>query len=215
MTFEDLMHWVGDEPIFETSLLLVGQVDRASVRQQLVRWTQAGKILQLRRGLYTLARPWRKVDPHPFVVANKLSPGSYVSLQSALSHHGLIPEYVPVTTSVGPVRTRRWDTVLGSYLFRHVDERYVGGYEEVELADGQSAWVATPEKALVDLVHLVAGADDEAYLRELRLEELDRLDLRAFRRWAEDLDRPKLRRASEALERIADEASHSRYLEAA
>lgn len=205
MKFEDLMRAVSDEPLFETSLLLVGEVDPASVRQQLARWGKAGKIVQLRRGLYTLAEPWRKVDPHPFVVANKLSPGSYVSLQSALAHHGLLPEYVPVTTSAGPVRTRRWDTELGSYLFRHLDDRYVGGYDEMELPDGQSAWVATPEKALVDLVHLVAGADDEAYLRELRLQEASRLDLDAFGCWAENLDRPKLRRAAAALERIAAE----------
>lgn len=215
MKFVDLMRAVGDEPLFETSLLLVGDVAPATVSRQLSRWTKAGKIFQIRRGLYALAEPWRKADPHPFVVANHLSPGSYVSLQSALAHHGFIPEFVPVTTSVGPVRTRRWDSELGSYLFRHLEDRYVGGYAEVELPDGQRAWIATPEKALVDLVHLVAGADDEAYLRELRLEELDRLDLRAFRRWAEDLDRPKLRRASDALERIVDEASHGRHREAA
>ena len=44
------------------------------------------------------------MEPHPFLVANVLQRGSYVSQQSALAFHGIIPEHVPVVTSVGPRR---------------------------------------------------------------------------------------------------------------
>jgi hypothetical protein len=44
------------------------------------------------------------------------------------------------------------------------------------------ALVATPEKALLDLVYLQPGGDQPAYLRELCLQYLEQLDLEAPRR---------------------------------
>ena len=69
MEFGRLLEIVGDEPIFETSLLLAGDVDSANTRRQLSRWTKAGRLHQLRRGLYALAPPFQKVKPHPFLTA--------------------------------------------------------------------------------------------------------------------------------------------------
>lgn len=212
MRFDELLQWVGDEPVFETGLLLSGGIDPSDVRRQLSRWVRAGKLLQLRRGVYTLEPPWRKTEPHPFVVANFLEMGSYVSLQSALAHHGLIPETVPVVTSVGKVRTSRRDTPLGSYLYRHLDSRYLGGYHEEELPGGQRAWVASPEKALLDLVHLEPEADQVKFLEALRLEDLDRLDFDAMGRWAVDLARPKLRSATRRLREMAGDRSAGRLI---
>src|SRR5512137_1484416 len=154
MEFVRLVEIVGDEPVFETGLLLAGDVDPNDVRKQLSRWTLAGKLYQLRRGLYTLAPPYQKVKPHPFVIANRLAPNSYVSCQSALAYYGLIPEYVPVTTSVTTARPIRWDTPLGSFEFRHVKVELLRGYRLTDLGNDQQAFVATPEKALLDLVHL-------------------------------------------------------------
>ncbi|MEA3406614.1 MAG: type IV toxin-antitoxin system AbiEi family antitoxin domain-containing protein [Chloroflexota bacterium] len=195
MKFEELVEIVGDEPIFETSLLLAGDVDAANVHRQLSRWTRAGRIYQLRRGLYALAPPFQKVKPHPFLVANRLVHPSYVSLQSALAYYGLIPEYVPVTTSVTTARPGRWDTPLGSYTFRHVKTEFFRGYCLREVGVEQEAFVASEEKALLDLIYLEPGTDAPAYLRELRLQNLDQLDLERLRAWAQRAHSPKLRRA--------------------
>lgn len=105
MKFENLISLVGDQPFFETGLLLAGDVDPNDLRRQLSRWTRAGKIRQLRRGLYTFVPPYNKVAPHPFLTANALVPGSYVSGVSALAHYVLIPEYAPRTVSVTISRT--------------------------------------------------------------------------------------------------------------
>ncbi len=196
MEFEELLEIVGDEPVFETSLLLAGDVDPANVYRQLSRWTDAGRIYQLRRGLYALAPPFQKVEPHPFLVANRLVEPSYVSLQSALGHYGLIPEVVPVATSVTTGRPGRWDTPLGSYAFRHVKTELFRDYRRLSVSDGQEAFVASPEKALVDLVYLEPGADSLAYLQELRLQNLDQLDVVRLQRQAEHADSPKLERAA-------------------
>jgi predicted transcriptional regulator of viral defense system len=203
MEFARLVEIVGDEPAFETGLLLAGDVDPNDVRKQLSRWTQAGKLYQLRRGLYTLAPPFQKVKPHPFVIANRLVPNSYVSRQSALAHYGLIPEYVPVTTSVTTARPARWDTPLGSFEFRHVKVELWRGYRLTDLGDNQQAFVAAPEKALLDLIHLQSGGDSPDYLRELRLQNFERLDMDELQRQADLAASPKLRRAVNAIKELA------------
>ena len=202
MEFTRLVEIAGEEPAFVTGLLLAGNVDPNAVRKQLSRWTQAGRLYQLRRGLYTLAPPFQKVKPHPFVIANRMVPSSYVSLQSALAYYGLIPEYVPVTTSVTTARPARWDTPLGSFEFRHVKVELLRGYRLADLGN-QQAFVATPEKALIDLIHLQPGSDSPNYLRELRLQNLDRLDMDELQHQADLAGSPKLRRAAKAVRELA------------
>jgi predicted transcriptional regulator of viral defense system len=197
MEFERLLEIVGDEPIFETTLLLAGDVDPANTRRQLSRWTEAGRLYQLRRGIYALAPPFQKVKPHPFLVANRMVRASYVSLQAALAYYGLIPEYVPVVTSVTTARPGRWETPLGVYEFCHVKTDLLFGYQLANLDGGQKAFLATPEKALLDLIYLQPGGDSPAYLQELRLQNLDRLDAEELRHQAERTGSPKLRRAAE------------------
>ncbi|MFO7741985.1 MAG: type IV toxin-antitoxin system AbiEi family antitoxin domain-containing protein [Anaerolineae bacterium] len=203
MDFERLMEIVGDQPVFETSLLLAGDVDRANVQRQLSRWTKSGRLYQLRRGLYALAPPFQKVKPHPFVVANRMLQPSYVSLQSALAYYGLIPEVVPVTTSVTTLRPSRWDTPLGSYAFRHVKNELFQDYRLLEVADEQEAFVASPEKALLDLIYLEPRADSHTYLKELRLQNLEVLDLDRLQDQAELASSPKLQRAAARVAALA------------
>ncbi|MEJ5198039.1 MAG: hypothetical protein WHX53_03865 [Anaerolineae bacterium] len=196
MEFHELLQIVGEEPVFETGLLLAGDVNPADVQRQLSRWTAAGRLHQLRRGVYALAAPYQKVKPHPFAVANALVRSSYVSLQAALAHYDLIPEYTPVVTNVTGGRPGRWETALGVFEYRHVKASWLHGYHQLDLGAGQRAFVATPEKALLDLVYLQPGGDDPAYLAELRLQNLDRLDLERLAGFAERSGSPKLRRAA-------------------
>ena len=85
MKFGELLTLVADEPVFPSSLLLSGKADERPMRLQVSRWVKAGRLHQIRRRLYALAPPWHKVESHPFLVANSLRRGSYVSLQSARS----------------------------------------------------------------------------------------------------------------------------------
>ena len=203
MEFKRLVEIVGDEPVFETGLLLAGCVDPVDVLRQLSRWTKAWRIYQLRRGLYAMAPPFQKVKPHPFVIANRLVRGSYVSCQSALAHYGLIPEHVPVVTSVTTARPARWETPLGVYEFRHIKTALLRSYQLAEVGTGQQAFVATPEKALLDLVYLQPGSDSPAYLRELRLQNLDRLNLGELLRQANLADSTKLQKVADFVAELA------------
>ncbi|NLG83333.1 MAG: hypothetical protein GX493_01730 [Firmicutes bacterium] len=204
MKFEELLAAVGDEPVFETGLLLAGDVDPSDVRRQLSRWVRSGRLLQLRRGLYALAPPFQKNPPHPFLVANRLVGGSYVSLQSALAYYGLIPEGVHAVTSVTPGRPVTFHTPLGRYEYRHLKPSLLRGYILTAVGNGQEAYLATPEKALLDLIYLTPGGDAPAYLRELRLENLAILRPEEL---ARHVTSPKLRRAVEYVLRLRAEES--------
>jgi len=207
MEFVRLVEIVKDEPVFETGLLLAGDVDPNHVRRQLTRWTNAGRLHQLRRGLYALAPPFRKVKPYPFTIANHMVPGSYVSCQSALAHYGLIPEYVPTVVSVCSSRPRRWDTPLGGFLFRHVRRDHLLGYRVLDMGGGQQALVARPEKALLDLIYLTPDGDSESYIRSLRLQNLEILDMQSLQDLAQAFGKPKLMRAAGQLELLIQKTS--------
>ncbi|MEI8189651.1 MAG: hypothetical protein WCI75_08035 [candidate division NC10 bacterium] len=196
MKWESLLGLVANEPVFSSALLLAGNVSARQVRLQLSRWVKAGRLLQLRRGLYALAPVWRKMEPHAFLVANRLQRGSYVSVQAALAFHGMIPEHVPVVTSVGPGRPEMVRNPLGAFQFTHLAEALRFGYAQVEVAPRQVAFVASPEKALLDLVHLTPGADSPEYLRELRLQNPEAINVSVIMDLAQRSGKPKLIRAA-------------------
>jgi len=50
MEYTDLVEIIGDEPVFETGLLLSGDANPRDIHRQLSRWKQTGKIYQLRPG---------------------------------------------------------------------------------------------------------------------------------------------------------------------
>lgn len=119
---------------------------------------QHGELLQLRRGLYLLAPQPQSKLPHPFVLAQALQTGSYISFESALSFHGWIPESVPVTMSVVPGRRRLAvdHPALGLLRFYPLALRQGYFLEAVDrhTLNGQTALVAQPLRALLDIVCL-------------------------------------------------------------
>lgn len=204
MRFRELLEIVEDEPVFDTGLLTAGRDPDPSLPGQLVRWRRAGRLHQLRRGLYALAPPYRKTIPHPFLVANRLAPGSYVSGVSALAYAGAVPEFVPETTSCGPGRPGIRETPLGRYSFRHVKPAMLRGYRLTELGGGQRAFLARPEKAFLDLVYLQPGGDRPAAISELRL-FLGAISVPALEAAAEAAGSPKLVRAARHVRALAED----------
>ncbi len=208
MKWKELLNLVGGEPVFTSAMLRAGKVSDAKLRLQLVRWTKDGRILKLRRGVYLLATPYRRIEPHPFLIANHLRKASYVSLQSALAYHGMIPEHVPVVTSVTTARPERLHTPVGVYTFQHVKPSRFFSYVQVEITRGQYAFVAAPEKALLDLIYLTPNADRVPYLCELRLQNLQAMNCDILASDAARFGKTKLRRAAEHVMRIIKEEAY-------
>jgi len=204
MKFEELLKKAGELPCFSTRFLAAGE-NLSQVRLQLARWVKDGRLIKIHKGLYTLAEPYRKLKPELFCVANSLKSPSYVSLQSALSRYGLIPEFVPVTTSITTTRPQLIETPLGRFEYRHVSKNLFWGYQMLELTENQRAFAASPEKALLDLVYLTSHGDTEDFLRELRLQNFSRLSKNVLREYSKKFGSPKIERAVMNIETIIDE----------
>jgi hypothetical protein len=119
------------------------------------RAVQAGEILRLKPGLYILKKEYRKSEAHPYAVAAMLHWPSHVSVETALSHHGLIPEAVFQVASVTAARSRQFDTPLGLFTFQRVPAQVpIAGVEALKVEGGTWAFVATPLRAIADTVYL-------------------------------------------------------------
>ena len=199
MTFEQLVDVAADLHCFSAGMVTAGE-DIDVVRVQLSRWVSNGRLVRIHKGWYTLREPFRRIRLDLNVVACTIKRGSYVSLQSALAHHGMVPEYVSETTCVTTSRPLSIDSPMGRIGYRHVKRNVFLGYRQ-EVSGKQEAYIALPEKALLDLLYLTPGSDDAAYIEELRLQASEQLDTYKMMRMAERFGTPRLLRAVEHLDR--------------
>lgn len=208
MYFQEVAPLLAKLPLFESSHLFAGAQNPQQVQRRLSDWVRAGKVIQLRRGLYTIAPPYQRQQPHSYVIANHLVRGSYVSLHTALSHYDLIPEHVAVVTSVTTGRPGTWQNLYGHFSYQHMQPALFFGFRYWQVTQTQWAYLATPEKALLDLIYLTPDGGSEGYIRALRLQNLDQLDSERLTQYAARAAKPKLRRAlSHILQLVAEEAA--------
>lgn len=160
---------------------------------------EAGLVRRLRRGLWAL-------DPEvePFIVPPFLTAplSAYVSLWSALSHHGLI-EQIPRQISVASLdRSRRIATSVGTYAIHHLAPELIGGFRGSE----REGYLATPEKALFDTVYVRAAAGSKAFFPELSLPA--KFDDAQTGEWIDRVAAPRLRTlVSRRLQEVLQQAS--------
>ena len=203
MKYEQFITMTGRLPIIEVELILAGISNPDPVRVQLSRWEKAHKLIQLRRGVYLLPESYRKIDVYDPHVAAVLKKPSYISLEKALEYHDMIPEAVKIYTSVTTKRNMRFTTKLGIFNYQHIKNSIFWGYEAVTV-DKQTAFFATPEKALLDLLYLKKIKVTPAYLEELRLQNLEKLNLRRLLEYGRRFKKPGMRRAARLIKKYAE-----------
>jgi len=203
MEFEEFVYKVQDLPVIITEYFSAGQKDSLPMEVQLSRWKKSGKIIQLKRGVYLLAEPYRKRQVYEFYLAGLLQQPSYISLEKAFEFHNLIPEAVNSFTSVTPKRHACYETPVGRFDYRHIRESLFWGYQSVTLY-GQTAFMALPEKALLDFFYLSPHEPDEDYLKEMRLQNLDLIEPEKMEYFSRRFGKPKLRRTAEAMIKLCE-----------
>lgn len=139
-------------PLPVINSVLVGKSDDAR-RSFLKRACQSGNLIRVKNGLYLRAGDLKNSAFNAFSVANYIVVPSYVSLESALSFYGLIPEAVYTTTSVTTQKTSSKQTPVGLFSFSHLKISYFnfGFYQN---HNNDNYLIATPLKALMDFIVL-------------------------------------------------------------
>jgi predicted transcriptional regulator of viral defense system len=145
---------------------------------------QAGLARRLRQGLWAL-----QPNIDPFTLAPYLTAPfpAYISFWSALARHDMI-EQIPRQISVASLdRTRHLTTTIGVYSIHHLDPGLFDGYQGSQ----ETAYIATPEKALFDTVYVRASRGARSFLPELSLP--DSFDETQLERWRSRIATPRQR----------------------
>ena len=152
----------------------------ASPRSKLTRLIKSGELIQVRRGLFVDDRSTSLRSLAPVVYGP-----SYISFQSALAIWNLIPERVPVmiSASFNKNKDKAYHTPLGEFRYLYLPNTVYPYGIQLEKENGMGYLIASPEKALCDMVYktpsLLHTADIEAFLLEdlrMELEELLKFD---------------------------------------
>lgn len=153
-------------------MLLSALKDYKFPRNKIGQLAKAGVITRVKKGIYV-----KSGEPfHNFVLANMICGPSYVSEDSALSHYGLIPEAVRITTSTTCGHKRSFSTPVGEFRYESLPmQLYPIGIRRIAESETHAFLIAAPEKALFDRLRRVPGIQSEANLENYLFESM-RLD---------------------------------------
>lgn len=159
-------------------------------------WIKSGELVSVRRGLYIPGPESELPVPSAFLIANHLRGPSYISLDSALSYWGFIPERVYEITSATLKTARKFKTPVGRFSYEHLPSPYYSfGIESVQLTEKQTVLMASREKAVCDKIILTSGIklrsvrqSKELLIDDLRMDEslLQNLNTNTIHSWIND-----------------------------
>jgi predicted transcriptional regulator of viral defense system len=195
MSFQEEIQSYAEQPITKQLLLdMLKEYKRPHdkidelVRQQM--------LIQIKRGLYIAGTRLSIASPEPFLIANHLYGPSYISLDTALSYWGLIPEKVYEISSVTTNKSKTYKTDIGRFSYKYMPLPYYSfGIKQVVLTKKQTVLMASPEKALCDKIITTSGVllrsvkqTLELLMEDFRIDKamLRNLDATAIGGWAKD-----------------------------
>lgn len=193
MNFFNLKEKMAELPCFETNelKLVLGRDFSDAMFVNLKNWVKKEHLIMLRRGLYVFSEKAKEADV--MVFATKIYPPSYVSLETALSFYGIIPEAVFVTTSVTTRKTQNFQTPLGSFSYQKIKKEVFGGFEP-QKSGAFFFNLALPEKALVDLFYLKRNILDgtEEQFSSYRFNKDFKFDIKRLKLFSEKFQNKKV-----------------------
>jgi predicted transcriptional regulator of viral defense system len=174
---EQILVQVGNVVTFDQIVPFLPVDTSEQQRQFIYRLVQAGWLVRIKKGLYQVAdlSSLGALTLSPYNIAHLLVPESYVSFESALQHHGLYDQLLNGTVSVS---LKQHQTVaLQGFAYQYVKtlQKYFYGWQEYGL-DSQMVKIATPEKALIDMIQYHRTDYTADVVREKLQEYQDILD---------------------------------------
>jgi len=152
-----------------------------SPKDKISRLTIDGDLIRLKKGLYLPVSDNTREFQTLALIANQMLGPSYVSLETALSYYGLIPEKVCSIRSVTTKRSKKFTNPLGQFEYLSAKNNYFSiGIKQVMLND-ISFLIASPEKAICDMIVMTASIKIQSAkaMREY-IEEDMRIDIDEF-----------------------------------
>jgi hypothetical protein len=162
-----------------------------SPKDKIATLEKIGMLIRIKKGVYVISPQITKSKLSVELIANHLYGPSYVSLHSALSYYGLIPERVHIITSVTTKRAKRFTNSLGTFDYETISTDYYSvGIRQQTTEAGHFFLIASPEKAVCDLIQASSGLRLQSSKAMLSyLEDDMRIDLAMLQNWDKDIIR--------------------------
>lgn len=128
--------------------------DYKQAKNLVTKLVKNGWLIRIKRGLYAISDLSSRgfLSLSPYVAANLLNHQSYVSFESALQHYGMFDQLVGKTISISLIQYKSVKLAGMEYSFVKTKPEYYFGWQNVPI-DSRTARIATPEKALIDIVN--------------------------------------------------------------
>lgn len=137
---------------------------------KLNRLVKEGVYGRIKQGLYSDDK-----EPDPRTLATTFVNPSYISFNTALSYHDMIPEYVYSMTcaTYSKTKSRYFSFNDTDYHYYDVPSEvyHIGIYFE-KVDSGDTYWIATKEKALCDKLYHIEPRDNLSEMNDLILDDL-------------------------------------------
>ncbi len=179
MNIEQLRKLVEKEEI-DYQLLLSALSEYRYPRDKISGWLKSGDLVRVKKGLYVFGNNAALTAYSKEILANLIYGPSVISLEYALSYYGFIPERTITLTSITNKRDKSFSTPIGDFTYRYINQKkYPVGIEIMQTSITKKFFMASPEKALSDHIHLVdkhlkltTTEEIESYLLyDLRIDE--------------------------------------------
>ncbi len=151
----DVLDQFGNVPV-DYSVLRSVFSDYKVPRNKVFRLEEEGKLIRLKKGMYVVSPDVSGQLLSVELIANHLYGPSYVSMESALRHYGLIPEQVHTVRSMTTNRSKEFKNQIGTFQYVAVSEDYYPIGIRQETTDN-TFLIASPEKALCDMIASTQG----------------------------------------------------------
>lgn len=127
------------------------QLPRAHASKILSRLVDSKHVHHLARGKWSIVE---NVDP--LILPEHITAPwpSYISLQTALYHHGILSQLPEIIYAVSLSRSRSLNTTQGAISIHHISKSFFFGFTSIGRF---GAKMAVPEKAILDILYLSAS----------------------------------------------------------
>ena len=164
MNYQTFRNTFKDYPIF--SKIEIKKRFPSFDAKNLVNWQAKNYVQKVRNSWYRLTENSLNSDTL-FFISNHIYSPSYISLESALSYYGFIPEGVFKITSITTLKTQNFSTSLGYFVYQNLKPHLFFGYE-LKSFNGFYFKLADPQKCVLDFLYLHSDIKTEGHLFELR-----------------------------------------------
>jgi predicted transcriptional regulator of viral defense system len=169
MTFQEFRLTLKDYPVFST--IEIEKLFPSFDKKNLVYWQKKNYIQKIRNSWYRFSENALSTDTL-FFISNHIYTPSYISLESALSHYGFIPEGVFKITAISTLKTQQFTTPIGVFGYQNLKTPLFFGYRLIQF-NTFNYKMAEPEKAILDYLYLHPDSETEDHFYELRLNNFE------------------------------------------